>query len=161
MEASIRGHHRFISRRSGRADGAGETPTILRRIVDPSGRLNVSVFDSAIRRIEQYRICLERDAELGVIPSTSREAVDRCYRTLETVLRSARIEIEGVGDAADAERDFGAHFVGGCSMLALRMFRRMYSETDPVRLAAAASSIRSEGRALMEHLWARLETMAA
>lgn len=121
----------------------------------------MSCFDSAIRRIEQYRICLERDAAAGIIADSAREAVDDCFRTLETVLRSTRVELEGAGAHLSDDRDFGDHFVSGCSMLALRMFRLMYRERDADSLGAGAAAIRAEGRALIEHLWARLETAAA
>lgn len=118
-------------------------------------------FEDAIRRIEEYRICLERDAERGIIATGAVPMIDDCYRTLETVLRSARIELEGAGVQLGRGSESGTQVVTGCALLSRRMFRRMYRERDADRLRSAAVAIASEGRVLMERLWARLDAVAA
>lgn len=117
----------------------------------------MSLFEDAARRIEQYRICLDRDVDRGLISRRAREPVDACYRTLAALLRGARIEMEGAGTMADPIRD---HFVGGCARLALQMYRTTYREVEARRLVRTASALRAEGRRLMEELRARLETAA-
>lgn len=117
----------------------------------------MSCFDEATRRIEQYRICLDRDVARGIIAGAAHESVDGGFQSLESLLRAARVELEGAGTMADPFRE---HFVGGCAMLALQLFRAMYREGDPHRLGRIAHELRAEGRRLMEHLWARLETAA-
>lgn len=114
-------------------------------------------FDEAARRIEQYRICLDRDVARGVVAGGAREPVDGCYRSLGALLRAARIELEGAGRSGDPFRD---PFVGGCAMLALHLFRATYREEDPHRLADIAAELRAEGQRLMERLWARLGAAA-
>jgi len=120
----------------------------------------VSTFDTVAHRIARYRICLERDAERGIIRADAREVVDDCYRTLRALLESARIELEGAGAGAPGDDGFADHFVSGCGGLALRMYRSMYRESRVDRLHAQAGQIRAEGRDLMEHLWARIERAA-
>lgn len=112
-------------------------------------------FSEARRRLAQYRICLERDVEGGIIPAPSFAAVDACYVSLSTMLDSARIELEAAGPAV-WERAVMALFLAGWGRLARNMFAAMYQQRDPEELERTAVEISGRGRAMMEHLWARI-----
>lgn len=119
----------------------------------------MSSFDSAAQRIAKYRICLERDAARGVIPPAALAAADGCLCTVQNVLESARIEIEGAG-AGVAARGMGDLLVSGCAVLALRVFRAMYREADVVRLIDGVEALRGDPHRLLEQLRRRLPSAA-
>lgn len=112
-------------------------------------------FSEAGRRLAEYRICLERDVEGGIIPAPAFVAVDACYVSLSTMLDSARIELEAAGPAVQ-EPAFIARFLGGWSKLARHMFAAMYQQRDLEELERTAADVSGRGRALMEHLCARI-----
>ena len=71
----------------------------------------MSSFASARRRIEQCRICLERDASSGIIPAPAQDEVDRCYLAVATILDEARVEIEAAGPRLHRDEEFREQFV--------------------------------------------------
>ena len=119
----------------------------------------VSSFVGARRRIAQCRICLERDASLGIIPVASQDD-DRCYLAVATILDDARVEIKAAGPRLDRDGMFGEEFIGGCLVLAQCMFRAMYKEACPLALRRVAGCLCAQARSLKGYLWARLERVA-
>ncbi len=120
----------------------------------------VSSFVVARRRIAQCRICLERDASLGIIPAAAQADVDRCYLAVATILDDARVEIEAAGPRLDRDGMFREEFIGGCLVLAQCMFRAMYREACPLALRRVAGCLCAQARGLKGYLWARLERVA-
>ena len=112
-------------------------------------------FSDAGRRLAQYRICLERDVEGGIIPAPAFAAVDACYLSLSAMLDAARIELEAAGPAVQ-ERAFMAVFLEGWGRLARHMFAAVYQQRDLEELERTAAEINGRGHAMMEHLWARI-----
>ena len=120
----------------------------------------MSSFASARRRIEQCRICLERDASSGVIPAPAQDEVDRCYLAVATILDEARVEIEAAGPRLHRDEEFREQFVGRCLLLARWMFRAMYTEACPLTLSRIAVRLRARTCGLKKYLWVRLERAA-
>jgi hypothetical protein len=118
----------------------------------------MSSYDEGLRRIAQYRLCLERDVDRGIIRAEAAEAIDRCFVSLAGCLESARVAIEGAG--AVPEEGFAGHFAAACGDLARQLFVAMYREPDPRRLAGVAASLKGEALGLVEHLWLRLDHAA-
>lgn len=114
----------------------------------------MQTFERTLQRIARYRICLERDTGLGLVSAAASPEVDRCYGSLDAVVRAAQIELEAAGGSDDELRE---HLIAGCAHLAKRLFVGTYRESDPVRLRRLSRSILDEARLLMESLWARLE----
>ncbi|MCH7946118.1 MAG: hypothetical protein IIC73_08925 [Armatimonadetes bacterium] len=112
-------------------------------------------FSDATRRLAEYRICLERDVEAGIIPGTASAAVDACYVSLSTMLESARVELEAAGPDAQ-EQPFMDRFVGSWATLARHMFTAMYRQGDPRDLERTAAHVTGSGRALIEYLWTHI-----
>ena len=117
-------------------------------------------FGDTQRALARYRICLERDTDAGQFPARAYEVVDAFYTSLSTILESARVELEAAGPATQDEA-FTTLFVGGCSQLGKQMHRATRHEHDPVKLRQTAVDLRTRARALMEHLWIRIERAAA
>ncbi len=112
-------------------------------------------FSDARRRLAEYRICLERDVEDGIIPAPAFAVVDACYVSLSVMLDSARIELEAAGPEAQ-ERALIARFLGGSGQLARHMFAVTYQQRDLQELERTAAYVSGRGRAMMEQLWARI-----
>ena len=113
--------------------------------------------NAVFKRIIQYRICLERDVEHGVVSHASSVAVDRIFRSLSADLEYAQYELAGLVGPGGA---FRQHFVGGYAQLARTMFLAMYRDDDSGRLARLAHSLEAEARVLMEQLRIRIESAA-
>lgn len=106
--------------------------------------------DRIAKRIALYRACLQRDAELGVIPAAGRAPVDDCLATIEHVLEAARVELEGAG-TAEAEDADSRRLAARCGTMAARLFGGMYRERETTNLAACATALEREARKLHEN----------
>lgn len=120
----------------------------------------VSLFAGARRRVEQWRICLERDVNSGIIPAQAQNEVDRCYVTVALLLDEASVEMEAVGSLSHRDEERGAQFVEGCLSLAQRMSGATYSEACPLALRRAAARLCAQARDLRRDLWVWLECVA-
>lgn len=118
----------------------------------------MSTFDQGLRRIAQYRLCLERDAGRGIVAVDAADAVDRCFVSLAGFLESARVAVEGAGGSP--QDGFARHFAAACGELARSLFVAMYRESDARRLEALTGDVRRQARSLVEHLWLRLDRAA-
>jgi len=113
-------------------------------------------FSDAHRRLAEYRICLERDVEGGIIPAPVFATVDACYVNLSATLDWARVELEAAGLAKQEEVRMG-QFLRGWGRLATRMFAATYQEHDLEELERTAAEVTAGGRVVVERLWDREE----
>lgn len=109
-------------------------------------------FSDAHRRLAEYRICLERDVEGGIIPAPVFTTVDACYANLSVILDWARVELEAAGLATQQEVRMG-QFLRGWSRLATRMFAATHQQHDLEKLERTAAEVAAGGRAVVERLW--------
>jgi hypothetical protein len=112
-------------------------------------------FSDARRRLAEYRICLERDVDGGLIPAPAFAAVDACYLSLSATLDTARIELEAAGPAAQEQALMG-RFLGAWGELARTMFAATYQPRNLQELERTAAQVSDRGRAILERLWVRI-----
>jgi hypothetical protein len=117
-------------------------------------------FGNARRRVAQFRICLERDAERGLVPEGNVAPADACYTRIEAILDAARVELEAAGPEA-YDPEFVCLFLSSMNMLGRRMSQATWRVRDPLRLRETAVRLSREARLLSEHFCARIDRRAA
>ena len=119
----------------------------------------MSSLNAVLRKVAEYRICLERDAEREIISRGSALVIERFYSSLATDLEHARYELEGAG-LVGSGGPFRQHLVAGYARLARTMFLAMYRDDNPGRLSRLVLALEADARTLMEQLRIRVESAA-
>lgn len=132
----------------------GSAATDPHRAALGAGEADLSSYDQGLRRIAQYRLCLERDTERGIVAAEAAAAVDRGFVDLAGLLESARIEVEGAGRSP--HDGLARHFAAACDDLGRRLFVAACREPDARRLEATAAELTARALALVERLRLRI-----